>query len=92
MRDLTRLNTGARLSNSDDGMILVNLEPFIDGGFFDLHAKQLDDGIILVDPARPSGYGVYIRGDVDSLDKVSKALATVVRKLKSDDSDTDGVS
>lgn len=87
MRDIKRLATGAVLSNTD-GMIAVTFVPF-DGGDFELTPKQTNDGLILVDPNRPVGYGFRIAGDADSLDRVSKALAAVARSLRGTAGDTD---
>jgi hypothetical protein len=79
-----RLATAARLQNSPDGMIIVNLEPW-DGGLFELDPMKANDGVVLVDPARPAGYGLYLRGDVDSLDRLQKALAGIVRNLRKEE-------
>lgn len=88
MQDLKRLRVGAYISNSAAGFPSIELVEY-DGGDFSLAVKKLDDGLILVDPNRPAGYGLQIvSSDPAVLKQFANALLAVARKQESGD-DTD---
>jgi hypothetical protein len=78
MQDIKRLKVGAILGNSPSGVVQVNFVPF-EGGDFNLSPKKHEDGLVMVDPNRPMGYGFEIVGDADSLKQVANALLAVAR-------------
>lgn len=75
MKDYPGLSAGARLfNNQSTGYIIVQFEDF-NGGPFGLQPKLTADGLVLVDPGRPAGYGVEIRGSSPgALRRVARAL------------------
>lgn len=87
MQDIKRLKVGAVCGNSPQGTISIELVDF-DGGPFDLAAKRTDLSVVLVDPNRPSGYGVEIGGQPEQLKQFANALLAVARSAEKGDSDT----
>jgi hypothetical protein len=84
MQDIKRLKVGAVLGNTQSGMIVADIVDF-DGGDFGLTAKRFDNGLILVDPNRPSGYGFQIQGSSEALKQLGNALLSVARGGSSTD-------
>lgn len=89
MKDNRRIAAGVALYNSPSGWLIADVRDF-DGGDFELHPKVTDDGaLILVDPQRPAGYGLEIRGDADALVRLGAALQRIGRDARNNDGDTD---
>ena len=81
MKDYKRLAAGARLfNNQTTGYIIVQFEDF-DGGPFELCPKLTPEGgLVLVDPGRPAGYGLEIRGSAGTLRRVAGALNALAKQ------------
>lgn len=88
MQDLKRLKVGAVLANSPAGTLSISLVPF-DGGDFELAPKKTASSLVLVDPNRPSAYGVEIGGNPEELKQFANALLAIARKADTGD-ESDG--
>ena len=88
MQDMKRLKVGAVLGNTPTGTLVADIVEF-DGGPYELVAKRFENGVVLVDPNRPSGYGLQIQGSAEALKQLGNALLTVSRAASNDDSDAE---
>lgn len=91
MKEIKRVAAGVRLGNTADGIIVADIVDF-DGGDYDLQPRISDDSLVLVDPNRPTAYGIRITGTPEALGRVGRALLTLERKAKSDGDDGDSDS
>lgn len=89
MQDVKRLKVGAICGNSPTGTLSIELVDF-DGGPFDLSAKRTDYSLVLVDPNRPSGYGVEIGGRPEQLRQFANALMAIARNAPDGEAAPDG--
>lgn len=82
MKELKNLPVGAHLyNNQQNGYIILDFRPW-DGGPFGLHPRQAPESLVFVDPNRPAGYGIEVKGDPDALDQVAAALKKLARDLR----------
>lgn len=90
IKKLGRLQASATVS-SEGSTIVVTLAKHEDGGSFDLHPfSQLDGDTagIYFPAADAAGYTAAIKGDVESLGRLARAILALERKAKGGDEET----